>query len=244
MPLKERLPMESRRVIFYDTETTGLKAEKDRIVEIAAYIPAEDKTFVELVNPGCPIPEEASAIHKITDSMVADSPSFSGVGPEFLKFCGENAVLIAHNNDAFDIHFLRAEYSRINLSLPPWAFVDSLKWARRYRKDLPRHTLQFLREILGIEANTAHRALDDVIILHKVFQELTGDLSIDQVISLLSGQTKEFPPNVMPFGKHQGKPLATLPSDYVAWMKKNGVFEKPENQALKQELEKLGKLAG
>ncbi|MBM3192489.1 MAG: DNA polymerase III subunit epsilon, partial [Chlamydiae bacterium] len=59
-----------KRPIYYDTETTGVKSDKDRIVEIAAYDPYEEKTFVSLVNPGIPIPLEASQIHHITDDMV------------------------------------------------------------------------------------------------------------------------------------------------------------------------------
>lgn len=228
------------RTIFYDTETTGLKADKDRIVEIAAYDPDTEQSFVQLINPGCPIPAEVTAVHKISDEMVADAPTFSEVAEQFCAFCAGDVVLIAHNNDAFDIHFLRAEFSRCSLALPAsWKFLDSLKWARRYRKDLPKHTLQFLREIYGIASNNAHRALDDVIVLYQVFKILTDDLTIDQIFSLLN-QPKEL--THMPFGKHQGDHLSKVPSSYIAWMKSNGAFDKAENQELRQALQKLGKL--
>ena len=119
----------SYRPIFYDTETTGISPETERIVEIAAYDPVQGKEFVELVNPGKPIPPQASAVHKITDEMVADSPSFKEVAPKFVDFCQGEVVLIAHNNDAFDIHFLRKEFDRNELEMPSWKFADSLKWA-------------------------------------------------------------------------------------------------------------------
>ena len=120
-----------------------------------------------------------------------------------------------------------------------WKFLDSLKWARRYRPDLPRHTLQFLREIYGIPANNAHRALDDVIVLHQIFQFLTDDLSMDDVFSLLNR-----PRNIqtMPFGKHQGQPLAQLPRTYVQWLASSGALEKGENSELKEALQRLGLL--
>lgn len=226
------------RPIFYDTETTGLYAEKDRIVEIAAYDPFNDKTFVQLINPQISIPAEATAIHRITDEMVAEAPAFAAIASQFQDFCGEDAFLIAHNNDAFDIHFLRAEYKRSNMALPSWKFIDSLKWARRYRRDLPRHTLQFMREMFGIAANNAHRALDDVIVLYQVFTQLIDDLSIEQVYNLMN---QERAMTHMPFGKHQGTPLNKLPGDYVAWLKKSGALDKNENSSLKQALEKLGK---
>lgn len=229
------------RAIFYDTETTGIRAESDRIIELAAYDPATDRSFVQLINPGCPIPKEATAIHHITNEMVSTAPSFDSVAKEFIEFCDGDVVLIAHNNDTFDYMFMKNEFTRSKLSMPAnWKFLDSLKWARRYRCDLPRHTLQFLREVYDIPANNAHRALDDVIVLHKVFQYMVDDLSIDQVFSLLNKQREL---HHMPFGKHQGTPLKNLPKDYVAWLAKNGAFDKPENQELKSNLQRVGLLA-
>ena len=227
------------RPIFYDTETTGIRADKDRIIEIAAYDPVNKTTFERLINPGCKIPKEASAIHHISDEMVENEPSFDVISKEFCEFCQGNVVLIAHNNDAFDYHFLKNEFTRCEAVMPEWKFLDSLKWARRYRKDLPRHTLQFLRETYGIQANNAHRALDDVIVLHQVFTEMTDDLSIETIYGLLK---KPRDLQHMPFGKHQGKPLKELPKDYVRWLAGNGAFDKLENSDLKQSLEKLGLL--
>ncbi len=227
------------RAIFYDTETTGIRAERDRIIEIAAYDPLNNLYFEKLINPGCPIPAEASAIHHISDEMVATAPSFDVVAAEFIEFCQGDVVLIAHNNDGFDYHFLKAEFGRHGVEMPAWKFLDSLKWARRYRNDLPRHTLQFLREIYGIAANNAHRALDDVIVLHQIFSFMTDDLSIDRIYALLN-KPREM--HHMPFGKHQGSPLKSLPKDYVAWLAGSGAFNKAENNDLKLSLEKLGML--
>lgn len=230
----------AKRPIYYDTETTGIRADCDRIIEIAAFDPIQNKTFEQLINPGSPIPKEATAIHHITDEMVANSPSFKEVAEEFIKFCDGEVVLIAHNNDGFDLHFLRNEFSRCSMNLPNWNFLDSLKWARRYRPDLPKHTLQFLREIYGIPANNAHRALDDVIVLHRVFSLMTDDLEIEMVYNLLN---KPRPLQHMPFGKHQGVPLKNIPKNYVAWLAGNGALDKPENSELKLSFEKLGLLA-
>jgi DNA polymerase-3 subunit epsilon len=226
--------------IYYDTETTGVKFDKDRIIEIAAFDPTNNRTFCRFVNPGFPIPPEASAIHHITDEMVASSPTFKEVGEAFIEFCGENAVLIAHNNDNFDKNFIESEAKRSNLTLPSWKYVDTLKWARKYRPDLPRHALQILREEYGIPPNQAHRALDDVIVLHSIFTQMIDDLSIEQVLSLLATGPKL---SRMPFGKHQGKSLSDIPKDYVAWLKQSGAFDKPENKELKDCFCELGLLA-
>ena len=66
----------------------------------------------------------------------------------------------------------------------------------------------FFREIYDIQANNAHRALDDVLVLHQVYEMMTDDLSIEAVHALLN-QPREL--RTMPFGKHRGQPLAKLP---------------------------------
>ncbi|MBN9378934.1 MAG: DNA polymerase III subunit epsilon [Chlamydiales bacterium 38-26] len=227
------------RPIFYDTETTGVKPEKDRIIEIAAFDPVRNRSFEMLVNPGFPIPPESTAIHHITDEMVANSPNFGEIGKAFVEFCEGEVVLIAHNNDGFDSHFLRHEFSRHSLSMPNWQYLDSLKWARRYRPDLPRHTLQFLREIYNIAQNNAHRALDDVIVLHQVFTHMTDDLDIETILKLIN-KPREI--HHMPFGKHQGVPLKDVPKEYVKWLAGSGAFDKAENLELKSYFVKLGVL--
>ena len=226
-----------KRAIYYDTETTGVKADKDRIIEIAAYDPLNDTKFEMFVNPGIPIPEEASKIHGITDEMVAGAPSYREVGQAFIDFCSGDAVLIAHNNDNFDRHFLNFEAQRHELPTPSWEMVDSLKWARKYRSDLPKHSLQYLRQVYGIEENNAHRAMDDVLVLWKVFSCMIDDLSIETVLALLADDE-----TTMPFGKHAGKPLSEIPKNYVSWLVREGALDKLENSSLKLEFEKIGLL--
>ncbi|MBI3211234.1 MAG: DUF3820 family protein [Simkania negevensis] len=230
----------AKRPIYYDTETTGIRPDKDRIVEIAAFDPKENKTFHSLIHPGCPIPKEASAIHQITDEMVKEAPSFKEVGLKFAEFCVGEVVLIAHNNDAFDHPFLKEEFLRAELTLPKWRTIDSLRFVKKFRPDLPRYSLQHLREYHGIEANTAHRALDDVIILHQIFSQMIDDLTMEMILELMSEKRIM---RQMPFGKHKGKPLQEIPSSYIEWLHENGALDKAENQELKESLIELGKLS-
>lgn len=230
----------AKRFIYYDTETTGIKAGKDRIVEIAAFDPLEDRKFCMFTNPEMPIPPEATAITHITDDMVKDAPKIQETLLMFQEFCKGDVVLVAHNNDAFDKPFLEGEYQRAGLEMPVWTFVDSLKWARKYRNDLPRHSLQSLREVYGIAANQAHRALDDVIVLQEIFSRMIGDLSCETVLELLSQATQIVR---MPFGKYAGKMLADVPKDYVEWLLKSGAFDKKENAPIREAFEKIHNLA-
>lgn len=231
------------RPIFYDTETTGVKPGKDRIIEIAAYDPEHQKEFCTFVNPECPIPEESTAITNITDEMVKEAPLIQEALSSFASFCSGEIVLIAHNNDAFDKLFLEFEFQRASLPIPSWNYIDTLKWSRKYRKDLPKHSLQFLREVYQIEANQAHRALDDVLVLYKVFCCMVDDLKIQTVFDLLNTKTAQKEIQRMPFGKHSGKLLQEVPPSYVKWLHREGALDKPENTELKGAFEKLGVLA-
>jgi DNA polymerase III subunit epsilon len=235
------------RPIFYDTETTGLSPEKDRIIELAAYDPLRKKTFCELVNPERLIPDESIAITHITNEMVKEAPTFAEVGKRFLDFCQGDVVLIAHNNDAFDMPFLAKEFERCFLSLPKWPTVDSLKWARKYRPDLPKHSLQYLREVYEIPGNQAHRALNDVVTLYRVFVSMCDDLTLDVILELMKSslpQSSSAEIRHMPFGKYQGTPLEDVPRGYIQWLQKNGVFDKEENASLKKAFEKRNLLEG
>ncbi len=227
------------RAIYYDTETTGVNVKNDVIIELAAYDPENDASFDELIDPGIPIPSSATAIHNISDDMVKGKPNFAEIAQKFMDFCEGEVVLIAHNNDQFDQPILSSEFKRHGLVLPDYKYIDSLKWARRYRPDLPRHSLQVLREIYGFPPNNAHRALDDVVILHSVFQTMIDDLHIEQVHELLQSSTFV---QVMPFGKHKGKPLQLVPENYVKWLAGSGALDKNENKDLKASFEKIGLL--
>lgn len=176
----------AKRAIFFDTETTGTNPKGDRIVELAAYDPVRGRSFERLINPGIPIPPETIQVHQITDAMVKDAPGFGDIAKEFIEFCDGDIALIAHNADSFDTPFLQYEFKRNGVDFPSdWLIIDSLKWSRRYRKDLPRHSLQFLRQTYGIQANQAHRALNDVMVLYEVFSAMTDDLTIEQIAALL-----------------------------------------------------------
>lgn len=229
----------TKRFIYYDTETTGINTKEDRIVEIAAFDALNKTSFSFLVNPSMSIPPSASAVHHITDEMVKDAPTFDVIGEKFTEFVGSDAILIAHNNDGFDQPLLQSEYARHNLEFPDALFLDSLKFARKYRPDLPKHTLQHLRQLYGFPENNAHRALDDVIVLEQVFSTMIDDLTPEQVYDLLQQKVEL---KTMPFGKHRGKPLAKVPKSYIQYLLDNGAFDKPQNDELKEALQKVGLL--
>ena len=64
----------TRPLAVLDLETTGVNVEQDRIVEITVArftsTTGDTESLHALVNPGRPIPKDASDIHGITDEKV------------------------------------------------------------------------------------------------------------------------------------------------------------------------------
>lgn len=78
-----------RPIIFFDLETTGIDIARDRIVEISMVkvMPdGEEIVRTRRINPGMPIPAEATAIHGITDEDVKDCPLFPQIAKSLAQF--------------------------------------------------------------------------------------------------------------------------------------------------------------
>lgn len=109
----------SRPLAFFDLETTGIQVADDRIVEISVIklLPSgEEEVMTRLVNPGRPIPKEASDVHGITDERVADAPLFKEVAKEIIDFIGDSD-LAGFNCLKFDVPLLMEEFLRNGFDL-------------------------------------------------------------------------------------------------------------------------------
>ena len=182
------------REIVLDTETTGFEpAEGDRIVEIGAveligHIPT-GRTYHQYINPKRSMPKEALEVHGLGDEFLADKPVFAEVASAFLDFIGD-AQLVIHNA-SFDMKFLNAELSWVNLPLIPLErAVDTLAIARRRFPGSPA-SLDALCRRFGIDnsARTLHGALLDSEILADVYLELIGGRQPDFALSASQAQT-------------------------------------------------------
>ncbi len=167
------------REIIFDTETTGLHKETDRVVEIGCVEMIDryltGKTFHVYLNPqGVIIPDEVVAVHGLTNERLKDEPKFEEVADDFLNFI-EGATLIAHNA-SFDLGFLNAELGRINKPLISVdRIIDTLAMARR-KFPMGPNSLDALCKRFGIDNSrrTLHGALLDSEILADVYIELIG----------------------------------------------------------------------
>lgn len=139
-----------KRMIFLDTETTGMSNYSDRIVEVCAI--EVDAAFKELhhfhayINPQRDVPWFVRKIHGLSNEFLQDKPTFSQIGRDLLYFL-EGADLFAHNMP-FDSGMLNAEFRRNHL--PTLEKVDCSLHC----------TLQLARSVFPGQKNSLDALLD------------------------------------------------------------------------------------
>lgn len=221
----------TQKLIFFDTETTG-STENDFLVQIA--YKSGEESFTGLYKPEAKIPPEASAVHHITNKMVADLSSFaeSGDKSKIKKlFEDENSVVVAHNAP-FDLMIIKKE------GIEPKKFICTLRVARELDQEdkIERYNLQYLRYFLDLDVDAvAHDAMGDVLVLEKLFERLkkkmleeiaptpegigvTTESVVNKMIEI-SSHPSIF--RTMNFGKHNGKKIEeVLKTDrgYLEWL--------------------------
>jgi DNA polymerase III subunit epsilon len=201
--LAEEFPTETvlddLRLVVIDTETTGLDAEVDRIVEIACvvYHRGEEVARVcQLVNPGRPIPKASSDVTGIDDEKVKDAPPFAAVAEQILAILND-AVPLAYNAE-YDRKVLQAEMARAGITLPQMPpalrrnveWLDPLIWARELQRAEKSRALSEVATRLGIELGQSHRATDDAIAAHHVFLAFRRDPRVPKTYGALIQEQK------------------------------------------------------
>ncbi len=205
--------------LVLDVETTGLDPAGDRVCEIAGVWVRGGEILTAgsfLVNPGRPIPPEASAVHHLTDRHVREAEPLEAVLPKFLGLHEFDAF--AAHNAAFDFGFVPA------LGRP---VLCTMRLAMKLWKQ-PKYSNQYLRYALPLEVPEAeglatHSALPDALVtarlLVRELEEVQQRREAPQDVEALAAWADA--PNLLEtctFGKHKGKPWATIPKDYLAWM--------------------------
>ena len=160
-----------RPLVIFDLETTGINVAKDRIVEICLLKVMPDgreelRTY--RVNPGVPIPAEASAVHGIYDVDIADKPSFTELAQEinqFIKDCDFGGF----NSNKFDFPMLVEEFYRagIPFEIQKRKFVDA---QRIFHQKEPRNLKAALKFYCDDDLENAHSAEADTVATWRIIQ--------------------------------------------------------------------------
>jgi DNA polymerase-3 subunit epsilon len=168
-------PVALTRVLVLDTETTGLDASKDKIIELALLcfdvdtltgLPVgELQVYDGLEDPGMPIPQEVVAITGITDADVQGQRLDEERIAQLLQGVD---VVIAHNA-GFDRPFVEARIKAFRQLAWACSFAD-IDWKAQGRSSAK---LENLAHALGLFYD-AHRAEMDC---HALLAVLVAPLS-------------------------------------------------------------------
>jgi len=111
--------------VILDTETTGLDYGSE-IVQIAILDPASGEGYQTLVRPEKAIPAEATAVHGITDEMVADAPIWPEIWQRVAKLVSDKIVVTY--NAAFDRNMLAWAERQYEFKLQPRDWQCAMEW--------------------------------------------------------------------------------------------------------------------
>lgn len=166
--------MALREYVIFDTETSGLSPENDRITEIAA-IRIKDggisDEFCTLIKQDIVLSPEITDMTGITAEML----SFEGIPikealEKLTAFVGSSPTVM--HNAGFDSRFLILEARRCGVELFRNRCIDTLQIAKKLVYGVNQYTLTALCEYFGIDIRGAHRALTDCRLTYELIGKL------------------------------------------------------------------------
>ena len=231
-----------RPLVFFDLETTGVDTVNDRIVEVSMIkiMPSgEEVVRTRRINPQMHIPEQATAIHGITDEMVKDEPTFAQIAKSMAQFI-EGCDFGGFNSNRFDLPMLVEEFLRagVDVDFKRCKFIDV---QNIFHKMEQRTLVAAYKFYCDKDLQDAHSAEADTRATYEVLKaqlDRYPDLQND-VASLADfsarGETVDYAgrivyndkgEEVFAFGKHKGRRVSDgfeQEPSYYSWMM-NGDF--------------------
>jgi len=180
--------------VVFDTETTGLNAREDTLIEIAAVKVQGGKvidTFSTLIDPERGVSAKITEITGINSDMLIGQPKLEKALNDFRSYA-DGCVLVAHNAE-FDVGFLSQCALRIGMDVWTQPVIDTLSLARALYPGEKNYRLKTLTQKFGVVLINHHRALADAEATSEVFQKMLNDVHHSGIHNLtdlnkLSGQ--------------------------------------------------------
>ena len=161
-------------LVFFDTETTGLNFDRDRIIQISAVKTDKELNIIDTFNSFCnPHPilvsPKITEITGIKQTDVEASPLEAIVMKQFDAFCN-NSCFIAYNSE-FDYNMATNAFARAGIQRKIEHFD-----AREISYDIAPHCTDFklstVCEYLSIvKEGTFHNAMFDVEMTYELFKK-------------------------------------------------------------------------
>jgi DNA polymerase III subunit epsilon len=158
-----------KKYAIIDIETTGGRADNERITEIAIVLHDGNKTidtYTTLINPERAIPYFITNITGIDDRMVRDAPKFFEVAKKIVEMT-EGAIFVAHNVQ-FDYGFVQEEFKRLGYTYSRKQLC-TVRLSRKAFPGLASYALGNLIKHFKIKVKDRHRALADTLATTQIF---------------------------------------------------------------------------
>lgn len=193
-----------------DIETTGSFAASNGITEIAIAIHDGCKVlhfYESLVNPHVPIPYFIQRLTGITNTMVANAPSFSEIAPQVHDLL-QDKVFVAHNVN-FDYSFVKHHLQQAGFDLNTRKLC-TIRLARKVIPGLPAYGLGKITQRLGINHANHHRAGGDALATADLLSILTEKDTEGIIPAMLKGRNAEqYVPPHLPVSELEELPPVT-----------------------------------
>lgn len=162
-------------IVTLDVETTGLKAERDSIIQFSAIKTDESMEYKDIldiyIQCGHHIPEYITNINHISDETLREMGiSQKEAIHRIMTFCDGCNTVMGHNV-TFDLKFLNALFQKNGI--PEMEFlrvIDTLTIAKK--KVEGSHKLEVLAKQVGFNSNKFHNSLEDVKATIEVYKWL------------------------------------------------------------------------
>lgn len=199
------LALEHAVFVVVDLETTGLSAERSRILEIGAVRIARLRavdSFQTLVDPGVAIPPHITALTGIDRGAIDGAPSLARAVRAFHRWVGQapGTAFVAHNA-SFDARFVARAFETHALPSWPGPTLCTKRLAHRLLPDLGRYDLDTLSARFGIANRWRHRALGDAEAAARALLELLaiarrehGVQRIGDLLRIQAARSRRGPP--------------------------------------------------
>jgi DNA polymerase-3 subunit epsilon len=176
--------------VILDSETTGLHGDSE-IVQIAVIDPTGAALLNTLVKPTRPIPRDASAIHGITDAMVASSPTFADIAPELRSILSGETVVIY--NSTFDTRMMEqsALACGLTIEIPAFAgeYQDAMEWYAQWVGDWSEwHESYRWQKLPGGD----HSALGDARACLAIIKRMAGVLNTSITVPAMDDELRGY----------------------------------------------------
>jgi len=221
-----------------DFETTGTDVATARIVQVGVAVTRGElvHSWQEYVNPGIPIPPEATAIHGITDAMVADAKPWGPVLLCQLAVMLEGVrAITGYNVRRYDLPLLDAEHNRTCGALAkPWQGIPVIDAIDVWHRVEPRNLSAAVLKWTGRDHVAAHTAGADAEASIAVLRAMLSTWGQEGDAATLAQAA--LPPDArnwidsqgklarmngiecINFGKYKGTPLVMADAGFLRWM--------------------------